>query len=141
MSDAELAGILSARVEALCYDSINSKALETVITHVYQGGVWFDPPVAEYVLSVLASALPWVSAADNTGSIAMLSGREQQVLALMTEGLNNRQIAEKLSLSVHTIKAEVSQIFRKLEVGDRVEAVVKVLRYGNTQAVTAEIIA
>ena len=57
-----------------------------------------------------------------------LTEREREVLALMIEGLNNTQIAGKLSVSPSTIKSHVSNILSKLGVASRTEAVTHALR-------------
>ncbi|MGB8212137.1 MAG: response regulator transcription factor [Anaerolineales bacterium] len=57
-----------------------------------------------------------------------LTGREREVLTLMVEGLNNAQIAEKLTVSSSTVKSHVSNILAKLGVGSRTEAVTLALR-------------
>ena len=57
-----------------------------------------------------------------------LTDREREVLALMIEGLNNTQIAGKLSVSPSTIKSHVSNILSKLAVASRTEAVTLALR-------------
>lgn len=59
-----------------------------------------------------------------------LTERERTVLALMTEGLNNTQIAGKLTVSPSTIKSHVSNILSKLGVASRTEAVTLALRQG-----------
>jgi NarL family two-component system response regulator LiaR len=57
-----------------------------------------------------------------------LTEREREVLALMVEGLNNTQIAGRLSISSSTIKSHVSNILSKLGVASRTEAVTLALR-------------
>ncbi len=57
-----------------------------------------------------------------------LTDREREVLALMIEGLNNTQIAGKLTVSPSTIKSHVSNILSKLGVSSRTEAVTLALR-------------
>ncbi len=57
-----------------------------------------------------------------------LTEREREVLALMVEGLNNTQIAGRLSVSPSTIKSHVSNILSKLGVASRTEAVSLALR-------------
>jgi len=57
-----------------------------------------------------------------------LTEREREVLALMIEGLNNTQIAGKLTVSPSTIKSHVSNILSKLGVASRTEAVSLALR-------------
>jgi NarL family two-component system response regulator LiaR len=58
-----------------------------------------------------------------------LTARERAVLALMVEGLNNTEIAEKLVVSPSTIKSHVSHILRKLDVASRTEAVALAVRH------------
>jgi NarL family two-component system response regulator LiaR len=59
-----------------------------------------------------------------------LTEREREVLALMVEGLNNTQIAGRLTVSPSTIKSHVSNILSKLGVSSRTEAVTLALRHG-----------
>lgn len=59
-----------------------------------------------------------------------LSEREQEVLVLLSVGLNNRDIGSKLGISDGTIKAHISHIFEKLGVCDRTQAVVVAIRGG-----------
>jgi len=60
-----------------------------------------------------------------------LTKRERQVLALVAEGLSNRQIAGRLSLSVNTVQTHMRHIFVKLAVNNRVETAALFLRKAN----------
>jgi LuxR family transcriptional regulator, maltose regulon positive regulatory protein len=51
--------------------------------------------------------------------VATLSGREQQIIALLCEGLPNKMIAQKLNVSVGTIKGHLHRIYAKLGVQSR----------------------
>jgi DNA-binding NarL/FixJ family response regulator len=57
-----------------------------------------------------------------------LSPRESEVLELATHGLTNRQVAERLGVSVHAVKFHLAGIYRKLEVANRTEATARYLR-------------
>ena len=57
----------------------------------------------------------------------ILTLREIEVMNLLIYGYNNSTIAEKLCISTHTIKAHMSSIYEKLDVSNRVQAVVKYL--------------
>ncbi len=59
-----------------------------------------------------------------------LTEREREVLALMVEGLNNNEIAQRIFLSISTVKFHVSAILSKLGVTNRIEAVVLAVEYG-----------
>ena len=54
-----------------------------------------------------------------------LSQREMEVLELMSQGFTNQQIADNLFLSIHTIKTHGSNLFMKLEVKNRTQALIK----------------
>lgn len=59
-----------------------------------------------------------------------LSSRELEVLQLMAEGLSNREIAERLFVSLNTVKTHSSNLFIKLEAGRRTQAVQKARQLG-----------
>ncbi len=59
-----------------------------------------------------------------------LSARELEVLQLMSKGFSNKEIAEKLFVSLNTIKTHTSNIYLKLEVGNRTQAIVKARELG-----------
>lgn len=61
---------------------------------------------------------------NNIKKINSLTKREYEVLMLIAEGLNNRDIAEKLFISEKTVKNHVSSIFKKLDLNDRVQATI-----------------
>jgi DNA-binding NarL/FixJ family response regulator len=63
-------------------------------------------------------------------SASPLSDREREVLALIASGATNREIAERLFLSPHTIKEHTSTLYRKLKVRNRAEAVRRAERLG-----------
>ena len=63
---------------------------------------------------------------------APLSEREREVLALMASGKTNREIADRLFLSPHTVKEHTSAVYRKLHVRNRTEAVQRAERLGLT---------
>ncbi len=80
-------------------------------------------------LIVGASALMFPSE-EETSARGPLTDREAEVLALLAEGLANKQIAAALGISEHTVKFHVSSIYSKLNVTNRTEAVREGLRSG-----------
>jgi DNA-binding NarL/FixJ family response regulator len=60
----------------------------------------------------------------------LLSDREMEMLKLLATGMSNKEIAEKLCLSLRTVKAHMSNIFTKMNVASRSEALVEALRKG-----------
>jgi DNA-binding NarL/FixJ family response regulator len=67
---------------------------------------------------------------NNVPSIGALTPRETEVLALLTTGQTNQQIAESLNISKGTAKVHVERIIRKLEVSDRTQAAVRAIELG-----------
>jgi DNA-binding NarL/FixJ family response regulator len=85
-----------------------------------------EPVVAPLVLARMMdhfSARPPAVLRERPG-LAELSDREREVLALIGAGLSNTEIAERLVISMATVKTHVRHIFAKLDVRDRVQAVV-----------------
>jgi DNA-binding CsgD family transcriptional regulator len=66
---------------------------------------------------------------DKNRESYLLSRREVEVLHLIADGCGNREIAEKLNISVHTVKTHNENIFRKLETGGRTAAVNKFFKW------------
>lgn len=60
----------------------------------------------------------------------LLTSRELEILKMAADGLTNRQISERIFVSVGTVKAHLDNIYRKLEVADRAHAVAVALRRG-----------
>ena len=77
----------------------------------------------------LSSRLPRPGSADGFGEEA-LTPRELEVLALLAEGLGNKEIAGRLRISEHTVKFHVASILGKLGAGSRTEAVALGVRRG-----------
>jgi DNA-binding NarL/FixJ family response regulator len=68
----------------------------------------------------------------------LLSARESEILKLLTSGMSNKEIAERLFLSQRTVKAHLTNIFNKLNVASRSEAIVKGLQWGLVTLETTE---
>jgi DNA-binding NarL/FixJ family response regulator len=99
------------------------KMLEAV-TDVQNGGVAFTPTVATKVVSLFQQFIaPMVTITDY-----QLTGREKEILQLLTEGIPMPRIAEKIFLSYHTVRDHVKSIYQKLHVASATEAVAKALK-------------
>lgn len=86
---------------------------------VHQGQIWANSKELTIALSALANS-PGVRAVNSNGT-SLLTERELEVVRCLAEGLTNREIAERLNLSRHTIKNYFFRIFDKLGVSSRVE--------------------
>ena len=97
------------------------------IRSVLRGGAPIDPFIARRILQLLPQPAPApvssVAAADITTLEEALSARESQILRLVADGMSNREIAEQLFLSRHTVECHIKRIYRKLAVPSRTRAV------------------
>jgi len=84
--------------------------------------------ISPRIASALVRRLCAPSDAEPSGKDPQLTSRELEVLALLTRGIDNRQIAKALYLSEHTVKNHVSNILLKLQVENRVQAAVRAVR-------------
>ena len=101
------------------------------IDSVHKGQIWANSKELEYVLEALAASKR-VGFVDARGK-QILSGREQEVAALVADGLTNREIAGQLHLSECTVKNYLFKIFEKLGISTRVELVL--YTFGQSQRV------
>lgn len=88
--------------------------------------------LAAFGLDELDLLLPTATSTEREAEPALeaLSAREVEVLALMAQGLANKNIADRLAISEHTVKFHVSSILSKLAASSRTEAVTKGLKDG-----------
>jgi DNA-binding NarL/FixJ family response regulator len=95
---------------------------------VSRGEVWLNNEQMQYAVDALAevSTLRVV----NANGRSLLTPREEQVVALVADGLTNRQVAEELGLSEHTIKKYLLRIFDKVGTSSRVELVLYAMTHG-----------
>jgi DNA-binding NarL/FixJ family response regulator len=107
--------------------------LSRCVRELHGGRVWVNNDHLALVLDSLASA-PKVRAVGGNG-MDLLSKRESEVVGCLAEGLSNREIAERLGLSQHTIKNHLFRIFDKLGVSNRIELLFMTLSQ-NTPAPT-----
>jgi len=75
---------------------------------VARGRKYYDPGILDEIM--------------NESLLGELSEREQEVLMSLGEGLSNKEIAEKLFISIFTVKKHVSQVLEKLDLADRTQA-------------------
>ena len=98
---------------------------------VSQGQVWLNSPQMNYVVDAL-SEVPTLRVVNSTGR-SLLTPREEQVVALVADGLTNRGVASELGLSEHTIKKYLLRIFDKVGISSRVELVLYAMSHGENR--------
>lgn len=92
------------------------------IQQVYEGGAALTPMVARQVMAFLKPE------AARPGSPSVLTAREKEILFLITQGMTNEIMADKLFISVQTVRNHIKNIYDKLQVHTRAQVVVKAFR-------------
>jgi DNA-binding NarL/FixJ family response regulator len=95
---------------------------------VSRGEVWLNNEQMQYAVDALAE-VPTLRVVNANGR-SLLTPREEQVVALVADGLTNRQVADELGLSEHTIKKYLLRIFDKVGTSSRVELVLYAMTHG-----------
>jgi DNA-binding NarL/FixJ family response regulator len=93
--------------------------LAKCVTCVAQGQIWANSEQMGYAVEALSTAA--ARRHFNADELKSLSRREQEVASALSDGLSNREIAERLQLSPHTVKNHIFRIFEKLGVSSRFE--------------------
>jgi NarL family two-component system response regulator LiaR len=109
-----------AGADSYCLKDASPETLINAIEATAGGHSWIDPRIAKVILGALP-AKPAHTQFD-------LSERELEVLKLMTEGLSNAEMSDKLCISPNTVKTHIKNIFQKLGVDDRTAAALKALK-------------
>lgn len=124
--DQYVFAILEAGAAGFLLKNARGSELIEAVRKVHAGESVLHPSIARKVLRRLThEEEPHPAAAEDT-----LTERELVVLRLAGQGLSNRQIAESLVLSPRTVQSHMANIFGKLRVGSRTEAVMVGLRRG-----------
>ena len=103
------------------------KALCRCISCVHQGQIWASTEQLMYVIDAL-SVNPSMHVIDARG-VGLLTPREEEVVALVAEGISNREIAQKLKIKENTVKKALLRIYDRLGVSNRVELVLYALTH------------
>jgi DNA-binding NarL/FixJ family response regulator len=98
--------------------------LARAIRSVASGDAVVSPRITRRLLDVYATRLPDLSGDASDPALALLTPREQEVLLAVATGLSNTEIAEKLVVSEATVKTHVGSILAKLDLRNRVQAVI-----------------
>jgi DNA-binding NarL/FixJ family response regulator len=113
---------LRAGASGFLLKDVQPAQLVDAVRVVSAGEALLAPSVTRRLLDRFADALP--GEAKSLPALESLTERELEVLKLLAGGLSNAELAEQLFLSETTVKSHISSVLRKLELRDRVQAVV-----------------
>ena len=118
--EAEVLAAMASGADAYCLKSTDPASLLLAIRAAALGSTYLDPQIAHIVLGQV----------NVPQSEVQLSPRESEVLRCIADGLSNKEIAQKLGISLSTVKTHIEEVLEKLSASDRTQAAVKALRQG-----------
>jgi DNA-binding NarL/FixJ family response regulator len=124
--DPYIVALLQAGASGYILKTADSTELVRAVRAVYRGESALDPGVTQKVVQRLASGRPLGA----TGPVETLTERELEVLNRVAKGLTNKAIGQALGISDRTVQGHLANIYGKLQVGSRTEAVTEALRRG-----------
>ncbi len=138
----------AAGADSYCMKDTSFNRLSEAVKTTAEGNAWIDPAIARIVLHQVQTPPDQASASPASSTINInrlseednemmltypLTERELEVLRLIVDGCSNAQIAEKLYITVGTVKTHVRNILNKLCADDRTQVAVRALRAGLVQ--------
>jgi DNA-binding NarL/FixJ family response regulator len=145
-SEDSVLAAFAAGADSYCMKDVSIDKLAEALRATHEGNSWIDPTIANIVLRQMRQTAPSASSSpDETRKVeisavepeyeqliesAPLTERELEVLELIVAGCSNATIAEKLYITVGTVKTHVRNILNKLCADDRTQAAVLALRSG-----------
>ncbi|NJO78317.1 MAG: response regulator transcription factor [Cyanobacteria bacterium RM1_2_2] len=144
-SEDSVLAAFAAGADSYCMKDISTDRLVEALHSTYGGNSWIDPAIATIVLRQMRHSPAGVGATETDKKVSIgavepeyeqllenypLTERELEVLELIVAGCSNAAIAEKLYITVGTVKTHVRNILNKLCADDRTQAAVLALRSG-----------
>jgi NarL family two-component system response regulator LiaR len=127
---------IRAGAQGYLLKDIRPSDLILAVRDAQQGKVQLHPDIAKKLMSAIASEQDSQPGLNRTGQAARqeatpgdLTERELEVLRWIADGLNNREIAERMFISEKTVKTHVSNILGKLALEDRTQAAIWALKH------------
>ena len=118
--DEDAFALLARGARGYCHVAAAPAQLRLVANTVKNGGFWLPASLMRRVMTSAGSLVAQISTRKSV-SMDELTKRERQVAQAVTDGLSNREIAERLSISERTVKARLTSVFQKMDVRDRVQ--------------------
>ena len=124
--DPYIFALLQAGASGYILKTADSSELVRAVRAVHRGESALDPAVAQKVVQQLTSGRPLGAGS----AVEVLTDREVEVLRLAAKGLTNKAIGQKLIISDRTVQGHLANIYGKLNVNSRTEAVTEALKQG-----------
>ncbi|MCB9155915.1 MAG: response regulator transcription factor [Caldilineaceae bacterium] len=118
---------VKAGIRGYLSKNVNAQTLITTIEAVARGDFLIEPMIALKVLNEMRQAA--VGKRDHN-AVVPLTASEMAVLRLVAQGVDNDLIAQKMTISMHTVANRLRSIYEKLHVNNRTQAALYALRHG-----------
>jgi len=119
-----IAKAIQAGARGYVLKDVKRENLINIIHHVIDDGAFLDPAVASHLFDHIKNTQP--TATDDRKP--QLTQRELEVLNLLVDGRKDREISKLLNISEHTVRSHIKNLFRKLGVSSRSQAVAKAIQ-------------
>lgn len=122
--DSHIVGALSAGAKGYLLKGQPPALIERQLHQIEMGIPALSPTIARRIMDHFQRTGPIEAASER------LTGREQEVLALIAKGLRNADVAKALEISMTTVASHIKNIYRKLDISSRAEATQHAARIG-----------
>jgi len=122
--DASVFAAMRAGARGYILKDADQEELLRAIQAAYRGEAIFSPTIAQRMMDYF-TALPHAAPREAAQPFPELTEREREILEMIARGQNNQAIANSLVLSIKTVQNHISNIFNKLEVADRAQAIIR----------------
>ncbi len=126
-NDQYIVALLDAGAAGYLLKDVSGNELLHAIRSVFAGEAVLHPTIAKKVFSQFR---PSLQEQDDENQMTDVSEREMEILQLAAKGMSNQEIADSLYLSRRTVQAHLGNIFRKMDVGSRTEAILQAIKRG-----------
>ncbi|MGA8146849.1 MAG: response regulator transcription factor [Gallionellaceae bacterium] len=115
--------LFKSGVKGCCQKDVDPKLLKNIVNAVRHGELWIRRTLTCRLLDELGAVALEKNQIKQAASdlLANLTQREQEIATLVGNGENNKQIARRLAISERTVKAHLTEVFRKLNIEDRLK--------------------
>jgi len=108
--------ILTHKLDGIIATNTDTQLFLKALSVIRNGQVWIDN-------SKLKALLNYTETPAQNNNVDKISRKEQEVIILVAQGFRNREIADKMNISEQTVKAHISNIFRKVNINNRSQLV------------------
>jgi two-component system NarL family response regulator len=140
VSDEFELSLFKSGVRGCCRIDIDVNMLKRVVLAVEHGELWIRRSITQRLLDELGAKVHNESERNTragVGRLAELTQREREIALLIGDGGSNKQIARQLAIAERTVKAHLTEIFRKIGVSDRLSLALEVRAFSTVERNTA----